>query len=82
MPNPPIHIDTKYDDRAVTLYYDSYLCIKHVATGALLGAYLTPLGARQLIDALEPFAAPHAAPVLPELSGIEYLTGADPRHAG
>ncbi len=80
MPNPPIHIDTEFAYRAVTLRYGRHLCIEHTATGHMLGAHLTPLGARQLIDALEPLAAPRAAP--PELAGIEYLTGADPRHAG
>ncbi len=73
MPNPPIHIDAEYKDRAVTLHYKRYLCIQRVATGALLGAYLTPLGARQLIDALEPFAAPRAAPVLPPIDVAEVL---------
>ncbi len=81
MLKPPIHIDTEFTDRAVTLSYGRYLGIERVATGAWLGAYLTPLGIRQLIDALEPFAAPRAAPVLPELSGIEYLPGSDPAPA-
>lgn len=68
-------IETQYRDRRVTLH-NALLTVARTANAAdVQYAYLTPLGARQLIDALEPIAAPR---VEPALIGAEWLTGPEP----
>lgn len=79
------NIKTKCGDRRITVtnYGEALLTVARTAPGASQYAYLTPLGARQLIDALEFFAEQpikdcSAEAPAPELHGAEWLTGPTP----
>lgn len=69
------NIDTEYGDRRMTVidYGEPRVAISSVRGGKAQIAYLTPLGARQLIDALEPFVTPRAAEPLPPIDVAEVL---------
>lgn len=61
-----VNIESKYSDREVTLnvrHCSPLLTVKESWEGKALFAYLTPHGARTLINALEPLAGAKHPPI-------------------